>query len=56
VSDVATTERYDVEALRLERLARLQAAMHAHDVEVCLLLNEPNIRYATGRARCPSTR
>jgi Xaa-Pro aminopeptidase len=53
VSDVATTERYDVEALRLERLARLQAAMHAHDVEVCLLFNEPNIRYATGASAMP---
>jgi Xaa-Pro dipeptidase len=53
VSDVATNERFDVEALRLERLARLQAAMHAHDVEVCLLFNEPNIRYATGASAMP---
>lgn len=53
MSDVATTDRYDVEALRLERLARLQAAMHAHDVEVCLLFNEPNIRYATGASAMP---
>ena len=53
MSDVATTERFDVEALRLERLARLQAAMRAHDVEVCLLFNEPNIRYATGASAMP---
>lgn len=53
MSDVATNERYDVEALRLERLARLQAAMQAHDVEVCLLFNEPNIRYATGASAMP---
>ncbi|HEX6580220.1 MAG TPA: Xaa-Pro peptidase family protein [Actinomycetota bacterium] len=53
MSDVATNERYDVEALRLERLARLQAAMHAHDVEVCLFFNEPNIRYATGASAMP---
>ncbi len=53
MTDVATGERYDVEALRLERLARLQAAMHAHDVEVCLLSNEPNIRYATGASAMP---
>lgn len=53
MSDVATNERFDVEALRIERLARLQAAMHAHDVEVCLLFNEPNIRYATGASAMP---
>ena len=53
MSVVATNERYDVEALRLERLARLQAAMRAHDVEVCLLFNEPNIRYATGASAMP---
>ena len=27
--------------------------MHAHDVEVCLLFNEPNIRYATGASAMP---
>ncbi len=53
MSDVATNERFDLEALRLERLARLQAAMHAHDIEICLLLNEPNIRYATGASAMP---
>ena len=53
MSDVATNERFDVEALRLERLARLQAAMQRHDVEVCLLFNEPNIRYATGASAMP---
>jgi Xaa-Pro dipeptidase len=38
----------DVDSLRLERLARLQDAMRKFDIEACLLLNEPNIRYATG--------
>jgi Xaa-Pro dipeptidase len=45
--------RVDVEALRLERLARLQAAMRAHDVDVCLFFHEPNIRYATGASAMP---
>jgi Xaa-Pro dipeptidase len=53
VTDVGTGERYDVGALRLERLARLQAAMRVHDVEVCLFFNEPNIRYATGASAMP---
>ncbi|MGH2640589.1 MAG: M24 family metallopeptidase [Actinomycetota bacterium] len=53
MTEVATGERYDVEALRLERLVRLQAAMREHDVEVCLLSNEPNIRYATGASAMP---
>ena len=44
---------YDVEALRLERLTRLQAAMRHHAVEVCVLFNEPNIRYATGATAMP---
>jgi Xaa-Pro dipeptidase len=43
----------DVEALRLERLARLQGAMRRHDVDACLLSNEPNIRYATGATAMP---
>ncbi|HZB01194.1 MAG TPA: Xaa-Pro peptidase family protein [Actinomycetota bacterium] len=42
-----------VEAVRLERLERLQASMRAHDVEICLLLNEPNVRYATGATAMP---
>jgi Xaa-Pro aminopeptidase len=42
-----------LETLRLERLARLQAAMHAHDIEACLLFNEPNVRYATGATAMP---
>jgi Xaa-Pro dipeptidase len=42
-----------LETLRLERLARLQAAMRAHDVEACLLFNEPNVRYATGATAMP---
>ncbi len=43
----------DVLAVRGERLARLQASMRAHNVEVCLLFNEPNIRYATGATAMP---
>lgn len=48
-----TDVRYDVEALRLERLARLQRAMRAHGIEVCVLFNEPNVRYATGATAMP---
>jgi Xaa-Pro dipeptidase len=43
----------DPTALRAERLERLQAAMRARDLEVCLLFNEPNIRYATGVSAMP---
>jgi Xaa-Pro aminopeptidase len=43
----------DVEALRLERLARLQAAMRGHDLGACLLFHEPNVRYATGATAMP---
>jgi Xaa-Pro aminopeptidase len=43
----------DVERLRLERLARLQAAMRTHDLEVLVLANEPNVRYATGATAMP---
>jgi Xaa-Pro dipeptidase len=43
----------DADTLRIERLDRLQAAMRVHDVELCLLLNEPNIRYATGASAMP---
>jgi Xaa-Pro aminopeptidase len=43
----------DLARLRSGRLARLQAAMRAHDVEACLLFNEPNIRYATGASAMP---
>jgi Xaa-Pro aminopeptidase len=43
----------DLPALRAGRLARLQAAMRAHDLDVCLLFNEPNIRYATGASAMP---
>ena len=43
----------DIERLRLERLARLQAAMRAHDLEVLVLSNEPNVRYATGATAMP---
>jgi Xaa-Pro aminopeptidase len=43
----------DVERLRRERLARLQASMRAHDLEGMLLFSEPNTRYATGAACMP---
>ncbi len=43
----------DMTQLRDERLARLQAAMRAHQVDVALLTNEPNIRYATGASAMP---
>jgi Xaa-Pro aminopeptidase len=43
----------DLAALRAGRLARLQAAMRAHDMPACLLFNEPNIRYATGASAMP---
>jgi Xaa-Pro dipeptidase len=53
VTHVATGALADLEILRVERLTRLQDAMDAHDVEVCLLSNEPNIRYATGATAMP---
>ena len=43
----------DLPGLRGGRLARLQAAMRAHDMAACLLFNEPNIRYATGASAMP---
>ena len=43
----------DVELLRTERLARLQAAMADRDLEACLLFSEPNARYATGVTAMP---
>ena len=43
----------DLVALRAGRLARLQAAMRAHDIRACLLSNEPNMRYATGVSAMP---
>jgi len=43
----------DMANLRTERLARLQSAMRSHDVDVCLLTAEPNIRYATGASAMP---
>ena len=48
-----TDPGYDVEALRIERLARLQTAMRNHGVEVCVLFNEPNVRYASGASAMP---
>jgi Xaa-Pro dipeptidase len=38
----------DRRALRVGRLARLQASMRARDTEACLLFNPANVRYATG--------
>jgi Xaa-Pro aminopeptidase len=43
----------DLKRLRAGRLARLQSAMSLHDVQACLLFNEPNIRYATGASAMP---
>ena len=43
----------DLAALRAGRLARLQTAMRAHDLDACLLFNEPNIRYETGASAMP---
>ncbi len=48
-----TAAGVDLGRLRDERLARLQEAMRHHDIEVCLLFNEPNIRYATGASAMP---
>ncbi len=48
-----TDHDVDLPALRAGRLARLQAAMREHDLDVCLLFNEPNIRYATGASAMP---
>lgn len=50
---VITFEQIDLELLRTERLARLQSAMRAHDLEACLLFSEPNARYATGVTAMP---
>jgi Xaa-Pro aminopeptidase len=47
------TDDVDLERLRTGRLARLQSAMRARDVDVCLLANEPNVRYATGATAMP---
>lgn len=46
-------EPVDVSRLRAGRLERLQDAMRSRDVEVCLLANEPNVRYATGASAMP---
>jgi Xaa-Pro aminopeptidase len=43
----------DPDRLRLERLARLQQAMREHGLEILILSNEPNIRYATGATAMP---
>ena len=51
--DADLSNAVDNERLRGGRLARLQSAMRRHDVEACLLFNEPNIRYATGASAMP---
>src|SRR6266850_1042749 len=43
----------DAARLRTGRLARLQAALRARDIDACLLFNEPNVRYATGASAMP---
>ena len=43
----------DPHRLRSGRLARLQRAMAAHGVEICVLSNDPNVRYATGASAMP---
>ncbi len=43
----------DPARLRTGRLARLQAALRARDIDACLLFNEPNVRYATGASAMP---
>jgi Xaa-Pro aminopeptidase len=50
---VAEIQGIDLRALRTGRLERLQAAMRDRSVEVCLLFNEPNVRYATGASAMP---
>lgn len=45
--------RIDEDALRVERLGRLQTAMRAHGLEALLLFSEPNVRYATGAITMP---
>lgn len=47
-ADIETLRR-----LRAGRLRRLQESMRAHDVDACLLFNEPNVRYATGVSAMP---
>ena len=51
--DTVTIEDVDLARLRDERLVRLQEQMRAHDLDVLLLANEPNIRYATGATAMP---
>jgi Xaa-Pro dipeptidase len=51
--DTTNPPAVDLQALRSERLARLQAAMRSRDIEILLLFNEPNIRYATGASAMP---
>jgi len=51
--DTVAIDDVDIARLRDERLARLQAQMRAHDLNVLLLANEPNIRYTTGATAMP---
>ena len=50
---IVDPQAIDHARLRDERQARLQASMREHGVEVCLVFNEPNIRYATGVSTMP---
>jgi Xaa-Pro aminopeptidase len=43
----------DLDALRTDRLARLQRSMRAHDLDGCLLFHDPNVRYATNASAMP---
>jgi Xaa-Pro aminopeptidase len=45
---VPNLNEIDMAALRVNRLARLRAAMKQHDIPICLFFNPANIRYATG--------
>ncbi len=53
MSTPAEGSTVDLAALRAGRLARLQGSMRTSGVGVCLLFNEPNIRYATGASAMP---
>ena len=53
MNDDDGTLAYDLARVRDERLARLQAQMRSRDLEILLLCNEPNVRYATGASAMP---
>lgn len=45
---VPNLNEIDMRSLRANRFARLQEAMRAHGIPICLFFNPANIRYATG--------